>query len=675
MASSVQVQFSASIKDLVDATKQGTATLQEFKQQAERAFEGLKGFGEIVGISASLEGLREIASSMGELGEQTERMSAIFGISTEQVGRMSAIAESTGLSADTMALAMERLQVGLQKAQSGAGPVAAGLKAIGLSAKDLIGLPIETQMNRIADALSKFADGGNKTAIAMELFGRAGAQMIPTLDKGSKGLADAAAMADRTGTAMDRATTEGLANMKRGFVELGLSGKGLGITLVSEFEPAINGAVSSLTDFVEWLNKAVKTSPTLSFALGAIKAAADGLAIGLDAVVFAIEGVVQTVDLAFREIGDAITGNTGKAMDDIKSFNRSMEAEEKAFFARLKKIIADEGDVTAPSVKRPPPPPSDTTGDATRAAMEQYQAQIKLADEAFKQTAEKLQSELKLHQITNDEETRGLLDALEKRHAAEDAEIDGELLLYARGTAGYEKALNERRLLQQKYEADKQKIADQGLQADVKAWQQTLAPLQSAFDSQLKGLLAGTTTWAQAMKNVFADLVMAMIKKLEELAFEKLATSLANMFGDPAAMFASASRSIASSMGVMYAGEAAFFAPALGPAAPAAAAGVVGATQATALGMAALDVGAWEIPRMGAAMLHPGEMVLPAPAANAFRSMASGDVPGGGGGDVHFHGPFVQAIDTQTGYQFMLRHLPEFANQLRDHMNRNPSFN
>ena len=40
---------------------------------------------------------------------------------------------------------------------------------------------------------------------------------------------------------------------------------------------------------------------------------------------------------------------------------------------------------------------------------------------------------------------------------------------------------------------------------------------------------------------------------------------------------------------------------------------------------AALDTGAWDIPKVGAAILHPGEMVLPAGAAEAFRSGTSGD--------------------------------------------------
>jgi hypothetical protein len=301
--------------------------------------------------------------------------------------------------------------------------------------------------------------------------------------------------------------------------------------------------------------------------------------------------------------------------------------------------------------------------------MEQFQTQIKLADEAYKLTQERLSSELKLHQITQDQETQGLLAALDKRHAAENAEIDGELLLFARGTKEYQKALDERELLSAKYFAEQQKISDQGLQADVKAWESTLAPLQSAFDSQLKGLLAGTTSWATAMKNIFADLVMDIIKAFEKIAFEKLAVSLANMFGDPAAMIAGATRAITTSVGQLYAGEAAFFAPTLGPGAPAAAAGIAAGVQGTAMSMAALEIGAWSIPRQGIAMLHPGETVLPAAAAQTFRSMAEGGSPGGSPTvQFHFNGPVI-------GQQAWINQMvPQLARALQSHMNQNPSY-
>jgi hypothetical protein len=200
-----------------------------------------------------------------------------------------------------------------------------------------------------------------------------------------------------------------------------------------------------------------------------------------------------------------------------------------------------------------------------------------------------------------------------------------------------------------------------------------LSPIQSAWDGQLKGLLAGTTKWATAMKTIVGDLVIDLIKALESFVIKKAALQLAETFGPNPLAFANALKGIQTDMGQVFAGLTAFYAPLLGPAAPELAAAQTLGIQATAASMSAAgsaEGGAWEIPATSPWWLHKGETVLPSKAADTFRAMASGG--GIGSATPQF---IIQGFDGQDVVRTLNRHAGAFARVLREHMAANPSSN
>ena len=111
--------------------------------------------------------------------------------------------------------------------------------------------------------------------------------------------------------------------------------------------------------------------------------------------------------------------------------------------------------------------------------------------------------------------------------------------------------------------------------------------------------------------------------------------------------------------------------PIVGPErAPAAAAAAYAETIGWAAGMgggiASAAGGMWEVPGTILSVLHPEESVIPAAVANPMRDFFSGGAAtgGAGGGDIHIHGPLVNAIDTQTGAQFLKNNMRAIAKGL-----------
>ncbi len=140
---------------------------------------------------------------------------------------------------------------------------------------------------------------------------------------------------------------------------------------------------------------------------------------------------------------------------------------------------------------------------------------------AYQITVDELNSEVKLGRITENEKTALQLEALNQRELDGRAAYDKLAELYKGDAVQFAKVEAEKTQWLLGGLRDRLKETQQNLIANTKAWQDGLTPIQSAWDSQLRGLLDRTTSWAQAEKNIMADLALETIKEFERLAIVK----------------------------------------------------------------------------------------------------------------------------------------------------------
>lgn len=131
------------------------------------------------------------------------------GVTTEALSRLNYAASLSDVSLGQLSTGLGRLTVGLSQIAQGAGGQAKmALDALGVSALTSSG-QLRGSDEVFADVAERFArmeDGATKTALAIALFGRSGADLIPMLNTGKAGLADLAAEADRLGITLDTNT-------------------------------------------------------------------------------------------------------------------------------------------------------------------------------------------------------------------------------------------------------------------------------------------------------------------------------------------------------------------------------------------------------------------------------------------------------------------------------------
>jgi hypothetical protein len=305
--------------------------------------------------------------------------------------------------------------------------------------------------------------------------------------------------------------------------------------------------------------------------------------------------------------------------------------------------------------------------DQLAVTMAQFSGDMALARQSLSEKLKLLGEETQVHEISADQKRAATQAALQEEYIAERNLLDGEMQMDGLRAARKQQLTNQMLLLDQRYNNAVKNLGQEAVNEEAQRWESLFSTIEGAFDSQLRGLLAGTTRWATAFKNILADLVIKFIEMCEKMVVQwavgELARTAATTAGNAArtsaneagaasglvANFAAMVRSIAASAAETFAGIFGFLAPVMGPAAAGPAAAGQAAAAAAASAVPSYDVGAWSVPADTLAMVHAGETILPAGPAAAFRNAMSGGGGGGATGNVtvnyatHFN---VQALDS-----------------------------
>ncbi len=225
-------------------------------------------------------------------------------------------------------------------------------------------------------------------------------------------------------------------------------------------------------------------------------------------------------------------------------------------------------------------------------------------------------------------------------------------------------------------------------------WAKSFAPVQRAFTTSINGMILGTTTWQKAVQRITQSVLSSSLDAAEKGLVKWLTTDQektnACVAGEDARNLiqeAGLSTGLGQTvMGALKAISASAAQAAAGAYASAAQIPYVGWLLAPAAGAAAFAAvlafggkmpsaagGLWNVPSDTLAMIHKQETILPASIAAPMRNFFTGGGAGGTGGDTYAIS--IQAIDTQSGAQFLMNNAGTIAKGLaREKRNGNAVF-
>lgn len=111
-----------------------------------------------------------------------KQISEQIGDTAEAVAALDKAAATSGVSLNEIASVSARLTATLSKTDDEGDAAAKAIKALGLNFSEFRALSPVAQLEEVARALAKFEDGAGKTAVAIALLGKSGAQALPFLN-------------------------------------------------------------------------------------------------------------------------------------------------------------------------------------------------------------------------------------------------------------------------------------------------------------------------------------------------------------------------------------------------------------------------------------------------------------------------------------------------------------
>ena len=181
----------------VTGGEQITALQGKFKQVEGAAHNLTSRIGPLSGALGALApvatvgGLAALVGKTIEAGDKFNDLSQRTGVSVESLARFNKAAATSGTDIDSVAKSLNKLNRGMvDAATTGKGPASDALKSLGISATDASGKlkNADQVMLEIADAFSKMQDGPRKSALAFDLLGKSGTEMIPMLNEGGRAI-------------------------------------------------------------------------------------------------------------------------------------------------------------------------------------------------------------------------------------------------------------------------------------------------------------------------------------------------------------------------------------------------------------------------------------------------------------------------------------------------------
>lgn len=256
---SLIVEVGANIGKFVGEMTRMEAQADRATRNIRRSFQSMAAQ---VGVAFSAGLFAKFIKDNIDLQDQVYKMSQKIGVSVESLSGLRYAAKLSGAGLEDLEKAFKTLSQRMIEANDSSSRSAALMKALGV---DIAGGP-EAALYKLADAFSTMRDGTTKTALAVELFGKSGMNLIPFLNQGAAGIKALQAEAERLGITM---TTEGAQAAEKyndNLESVKLSVESLAVSLTNNF----GGSLVSIT-------KAMKQAAEEGSALGVVASALGGV--------------------------------------------------------------------------------------------------------------------------------------------------------------------------------------------------------------------------------------------------------------------------------------------------------------------------------------------------------------------------------------------------------------
>lgn len=286
------------------------------------------------GVTAAAVAIGSQIKSAIDSADKVNKLSQSAGMTTEEFTRLKYAADLADVSQETLGKSASKLSKAMvEVAGGGAGPAKQAFDALGISVTNTDGtLKSSSQvLGEVAGKFEGYKDGAAKTALAIALFGKSGADMIPLLNAGKQGLQDAGDEAERYGLVLDKKTTAAAEAFNDNLKRMEKMNEGMIVQVTARMLPAF-----------EQLSEAMLVAKEKGTLLNTLADLITGTLKGLASVVVVtadiFKGLATDVVAAYNVIKLGIQwkfSEAGEVMEKWKADTAKQVGETKAIMSAL----------------------------------------------------------------------------------------------------------------------------------------------------------------------------------------------------------------------------------------------------------------------------------------------------------------------------------------------------
>ncbi|MBN2019298.1 MAG: hypothetical protein JW749_03635 [Sedimentisphaerales bacterium] len=177
--------------------RKGQTGLKGFVASIDKTQRQVMGFAKAITAVAGMAGLTYLVKKTMDSIEATAQLSNRLGMATEDLISLQYAAEQSGMGTEEMNNALETFVRRIGEAQSGGGAAAKTLRELGLSAHQIASTDQTENLKMFADRINQLPTAAERAAVAYDLFGKKGQEMLNVLAGGSAGIEEARKRAEQ----------------------------------------------------------------------------------------------------------------------------------------------------------------------------------------------------------------------------------------------------------------------------------------------------------------------------------------------------------------------------------------------------------------------------------------------------------------------------------------------
>jgi hypothetical protein len=185
-----------------------------------------------------------------EVVDQTSKLASRLGMTYGELSGLALAGELAGVSLDQIGAAATRADLAFVRAAGGSQSAIAAFNTLGLSVDQLAGLNAAGRFDAIASAIAALPTEAQRAAAAVQIFGRAGSELLPLFNGGAEAIREARAEAEAFGLSLTTAQGQDIEGMNDAFTRAQQAIAGVTQQVVAYLAPAVNAFVTQFSDFI-----------------------------------------------------------------------------------------------------------------------------------------------------------------------------------------------------------------------------------------------------------------------------------------------------------------------------------------------------------------------------------------------------------------------------------------